>query len=145
MLDILVAYSAGPKAKSFSTAVVDDIFKGVKLIMPKGAFVSLDKRRETLAGNLLSAFQRRFADTKEGVVEATRVADFAAWPNHDSSDKTVFGNDHIETIIEHFREVLNSNEVNIDDALAEWNMLKLNLYRRYKENSLTLKQHHIAL
>jgi len=30
----------------------------------------------------------RFADTKHGIVEASRMADFTVWPSHDNGDRS---------------------------------------------------------
>jgi len=43
------------------------------------------------------------ADTKHGVVETLRIADFTAWPSHDNRfDRFDFGNSDVEVITTHF-------------------------------------------
>ena len=36
-----------------------------------------------------------FADTKHGVVNASRIADSTAWPSHDNNDRIYFGKSNV--------------------------------------------------
>ena len=75
----------------------------------------------------------RFADTKQRVVEATRIADFTAWSSHNNNDRTDFGNIDAEVITTHFKDIRENSDVKIDDALTEWDMIKSNFYGRQVE------------
>jgi len=60
-------------------------------------------------------------------VEASRIADFIAWPSHDNIDRIDFGNSDVKVITTHFKNI---RDVKIDDALTERDVTKSNFYRR---------------
>ena len=59
-------------------------------------------------------------------MEATRIADFTAWPSHDNNDRIDFGNSDLEVSTTHFKGTRENTDVKIDDALTEWDMMKSN-------------------
>ena len=74
------------------------------------------------------------ADTKHGVAEATRMADFTVWPSNDNNNRIDFGNSDVEVITTHSKDIWENSDVKIDDALTEWDiMIKSNLYGRQVE------------
>ena len=117
--------SPGPMTRSYLGETKDQLFKGVKLSGSVDA-PNLAKHRVSLTNNLI-------ADAKAGVVEATRIANFHTWPVYDKKkDISKFGCEEVELITAHFKDVLVCANVNSNDALAKWDMLKSNLYSRYK-------------
>ena len=124
--------SPGPMTRSYLGETKDQLFKGVKLSGSVDV-PNLAKLRVSLTNNLSNSFESRFADAKAGVVEATRIANFHTWPVHDKKeDISKFGCEEVKLITAHFKDVLVCANVNSNDALAEWDMLKSNLYSRYK-------------
>jgi len=65
-------------------------------------------------------------------MEATRIADFTAWSSHDNNDAIDFANSNVEVlqVTTHFRDIPENDDVKIDDALTEWDMIKSNFYGR---------------
>jgi len=61
-------------------------------------------------------------------MEATRIADFTAWPSHDNIDRIDFGKSDIEVITTHFKDLHENSDVKIDDALTEWDTIKSNFH-----------------
>ena len=53
-------------------------------------------------------------------MEATRIADFIAWPSHDDNDRIDFGNSNVGVITTHFKDIRENSDVKIDDALTEY-------------------------
>ncbi|XP_077980806.1 uncharacterized protein LOC144436009 isoform X2 [Glandiceps talaboti] len=80
---------------------------------------------------LVETLDRRFSDIDEGVLCATKLADMHAWPAslEDSADD--FGDEYLATIVDHFRDKLVQNGVNIGTIEAECTVLKQNLYNNH--------------
>jgi len=74
-------------------------------------------------------------------VEATRIADFTAWPLHDNNDRIDFGNSDVEVSTTHFKGIHEHTDVMIDDVLTEWEIMKFNLMESKLKQANTNMNH----
>ena len=89
---------AGPKLKEIEDKTT---FEGTELT---GSDVSFANSRSKRLSDLISSLDRRLGDASEGIVYATSIVDITTWPEKESS--TVFGDDEIDCLVEHFTPVL---------------------------------------
>ena len=61
-------------------------FKGVTVKYPISS-ATFDRTRSVLCRNILDAFNRRFADVGEGVMQATIITSFNRWPKHGDKEQ----------------------------------------------------------
>ena len=66
-------------------------------------------------------------------MDASRNPDLTAWPSHDNNDRIDVGNCDVEVITTHFKDIRENSDVQIEDALTEWDMIKTNFHGRQVE------------
>jgi len=77
-------------------------------------------------------------------VDASRTADFTAWPSHDNNDRIDFGNSDVDVITTHFMDICENSDVKIDDGLTEWDMIKSNFIRQVEAGQHEYKPYNIT-
>ena len=80
----------------------------------------------SLMDDLLSSLEERLGDFQQGVVHATTIVDLASWP--DKSSSSAFGDDEIDTLVEHFATVLQGAGADTAKMSDEWTALKASIY-----------------
>ena len=97
-------------------------FEGIELAGSDASFVASHK---SLLDDLLSSLEERLGDFQQGVVHAT-IVDLASWP--DKSSSNAFGDDEIDTLVEHFATVLQGAGADTAKMSDEWTTLKASIY-----------------
>ena len=98
-------------------------FEGIELAGSDASFVASHK---SLLDDLLSSLEERLGDFQQGVVHATTIVDLASWP--DKSSSNAFGDDEIDTLVEHFATVLQGAGADTAKMSDEWTALKASIY-----------------
>ena len=113
---------------------VNAIFQEVNLI---GSDAGFSNACVNLLNALLASLQSRF-DVSRETIHATRIVDFKFWPDRDNM--TDFGDCAVATLMEHFKEVLESAGVKTEKIMDEWTTLKTSVYQPgWSESLKTLK------
>ena len=78
--------------------------------------------------NLQKAMERRFDDSKSGVLEAIQIVRFSMWPSEPEEN---FGDSWVKTLVDHFAKPLTT--LDCDVILIEWDLLKNQVYQRFRK------------
>ena len=118
--------SPGDKLATVNNLSSGDVFMGQSLVekIGRGHPESFDSNRDKLLGDLLQYLEKRFADTKESVMQATTIANLKTWPSCDSGDFAAFGNEAVTVLAGLYEWVLNQAGVDTDQLGVEWASLK---------------------
>lgn len=118
--------SPGDKLATVTNLSSGDVFMGQSLVekIGRGHAESFDNNRVKLLDNLLQYLDRRFADTKESVMQATTIANLKTWPSCDSDYFVNFGNEAVTVLSGHYESVLSQAGVDTDQVGVEWASLK---------------------
>ncbi|CAC5426492.1 unnamed protein product [Mytilus coruscus] len=97
-------------------------FQGVKLTFCNNVeFIAV---RQNLLDKLLEFLDKRFSEfSTTSIVQATRIADLQIWPKSWEAFK-VYGDEDLQTIVDHFELILSHAGVITEDAELEWTLLK---------------------
>ena len=114
---------AGPKLKVIEE---ETSYEGVDLLGNGESFVN---SRIRLLQDLISSLENRMTDTSEGVVHATSVMDLALWPSPEHFG--TFGDDHIDSLVEHFDRALQEAGVQTAKIADEWTAFKAGVHSDY--------------
>ena len=76
-------------------------------------------------------------------MEATRIADFIAWPSHDDNDRIDFGNSNVGVITTHFNDILENSNVKINDTLTD--KVKVIFFMEGKLKQANINMNHLLL
>ena len=81
-----------------------------------------DIRKGFLEG-LEAQLRDRFSDIDEGLLSATSLLDLKSWPTT-KDELNTFGDDHIESLIDHFSPILSDAGIDCGSIETEWTYLK---------------------
>ena len=127
-VQVLKKYQASPgdKLATVNNLSSGDVLMGQSLVekIARGHPESFDSNRVKLLVDLLQYLEKRFANTKESVMQATTIANLKTWPSCDSGDFAAFGNEAVTVFAGHYESVLNQAGVDTDHFGVEWASLK---------------------
>ncbi|KAK5866640.1 hypothetical protein PBY51_020815 [Eleginops maclovinus] len=84
------------------------------------------RAKSKLLDELCQRFQTRFSDMTTSLLHATKLVNLDSWPDVEHSDE--FGESKVEVLTVHFKDVLTSSGVAVDQIQDQWTMLKTRLY-----------------
>ena len=78
---------------------------------------SFQSTRHSVLVDLQMAMERRFDDSKSGVLNATQIVNLCMWP---TEEEPGFGDSWVKTLAEHFEKPLKNTVVDCDMLQIEW-------------------------
>nr|XP_008114323.1 PREDICTED: E3 SUMO-protein ligase KIAA1586 [Anolis carolinensis] len=122
--DTLQMYQArsGPRERQVETITH---FHGYQLIGDG----NISAVRIELLSSLLNQLLDCFCDASEAVLRASTIGSFKLWPDKIKSD---FGEVEVSVLLKYYDLILKCANVKMNDIETEWNMLKVELYNRYR-------------
>ena len=114
-----------PAPGSWLHQVEEGSFEDVQL---KGTDCSFTSSSQLFLNKILASLDNRFEDMGKGVLEATSIFSFKAWPN--KANMKDFGKHEVGVLAKHFHKVLEEQEVDASKLLVEWVQFRDSLYKR---------------
>ncbi|XP_045921378.1 zinc finger protein 862-like [Micropterus dolomieu] len=107
-------------------ATMGNSYEGISLTRGdiKTHVVSQDKMLDSLVKSMTDRFQ----DASVGVLCATKLVSFTNWP--ESGDAVAdFGDSELETLVDHFKPVLEASGIHVERIPDQWKVLKVLIYQ----------------
>ncbi|RXN11469.1 zinc finger protein 862-like [Labeo rohita] len=116
----------GPMMK----ATVADCYEGITLTRADDNKALISSQKEVI-DRLVENMNHRFQDASEGILHATKLVSFTNWPQS-GDEEADFGDAELETLVDHFKPVLESSGVMVERIPDQWTALKSLMYQEPK-------------
>lgn len=125
----------GAKLSQFLEAVGDhgNHFKGVELNRQDGDIAAFTRLKERVIGSMVAYVNTRFANVNTNdVIAAFDMFNTSLWPDRDD-ELTLYGEQELNTLVDHFKLLLERNDFDLELVDQEWQELKVCIKRNHSQ------------
>ncbi|KAK7944844.1 hypothetical protein WMY93_000572 [Mugilogobius chulae] len=104
-----------------------DSYEGISLTRIGDNKALINSQREVI-DRLVESMTHRFQDASVGILQATKLVSFTNWPEP-GDEVADFGETELETLVEHFKPILDSSGIHSESIPDQWTALKTLMYQ----------------